>query len=212
MTTTHPNIVLPRITDEQFENCRAKEPTARILFNASRMLGNKLILNGIDYNDGLLAMAAGRNGSEAVRNIAFTGHNHTISRMNKRIHQVAPEMVLHKVGVLDGFSYPNRNVYCPSGVTMDSIQQRPRLLWDAQFERIAGEAYADSARCFAEDWEHQLRQMRGMFLLYVMRQNLKGRDTSGHYRRRLARLFNSDQEAGIFCYMADLEKAGAFAL
>ena len=66
MTTTHPNIVLPRITDEQFENCRAKEPTARILFNASRMLGNKLILNGIDYNDGLLAMAAGRNGSEAV--------------------------------------------------------------------------------------------------------------------------------------------------
>ena len=229
--TTSTN-VFNRISAENRGDCRSKLAVSTILFNASQELGSRLIINGIDYNDGLLALASTKAGSESVRNVGFTGHHESIKRMNKTIRPQDPLMTLHKVGELQEFGFrtrriapglgegdtikivtAGRSVFCPTLITADAIEHRPRLMWDTNFERITRQAYADgSPRCFAEDWEHQLRQLRGIYLLYLMQQNLQGRDTSARYANRLARKFNWDKEAGVFLYMSDLQKSKALSL
>lgn len=223
-----------QISSDARDYCRAKTEHARVLFNASNELGESLKENGIDYRDGLLALASCSGGTgESVGNIGFTGHNFSLRRMNRYLNRVNQNYPLRKVGELGGdhgFGFQGRAIYCPTFKSDDRIEYFPGLMWSPDYEQITALSYAwdvvptawdaegnalDGApnpRCYAEDWKHQLRNIRGLYLLWMMQQNLKGRDTSARYARRLAKTFKRDAEAGVFSYLSDLQKAKAYSI
>lgn len=205
---------------------RTTNPLAQVLINASTMDHELLTYQGIDISAGLEVKASGLTGSSEVNfNKGFSGHNASIEqRMNPILYTYDANFPLRKVGelttfgfsrsrlkkvgvdsrtgkdVFSGYETAGRNVYCPCKITPDGITYNPFLLWNRRYFQLTEMIYADSEYCYAADWGYQIRQMQGLFILWMIQNDQHSGDTRAYAISRLARTLQKDAEKGLFIY------------
>ena len=212
---------------------RTTNPLAQVLINASTMDHELLIYQGIDISAGFETLASGMTGSSEVNfNKGFSGHNVSIEqRMNPILYSYDVNFPLRKVGelktfgfnrsqllkvgidpstgkdVFSGYETRGRNVYCPCKVTTDGITYNPYLLWNRRYISLTEMIYADSEYCQAADWGYQIRQMQGLFILWMIQNDPNSGDTRRYAINRLARTLQKDAEKGLFIYNTRVDHA-----
>ncbi len=212
---------------------RTTNPLAQVLINTSTMDHELLTYQGLDISAGFEALATGLTGSSEVNfNKGFSGHNVSIEqRMNPILYTYDANYRLLKVGelktfgfgrsglkkvgvdsstgkdVFSGYETRGRNIYCPCKISPDGITYKPYLLWNQRYFMLTEMIYADSEHCYAADWGYQIRQMQGLFILWMMQNDPKSGDTRAYATRRLARTLQKDAEKGLFIYNTKVDHA-----
>lgn len=212
---------------------QTSNPNAHLLINASKLEHEKLTYQGLDISAGLEVMATGLNDGTSEVNFAksFAGHSHSIERINRDLVtydvnfplRKAGELMsfgfgrsrLQKVGVnpetgkdiFSGYRAAGRNVYCPMKITADGITFNPYLLWNQRWFMTSEMIYADSDHCRAQDWGYQVRQMQGLFILWMIQNDPNSGDTRAFASRRLAQTFKKDVEKGMYIYSERVKHA-----
>lgn len=208
-----------------------RKDQARVLMNASMELANgKLIDRGVDLRVGFEALACGLAGaSESGWNVGWSGHDSSIKRINRRL-QHDQEATLVKVGELSSFGYGywkrphiqlengttilgkeavlrGRSVWVPAQVAYNGNEVLlPQLLFNEAYQQKLELVYLESDHCHEGEWEIHLRQMQGIFLLWLIQENNKTvQDKTARFSSKLAKTLEKDAEAGIFLYLATLE-------
>jgi len=221
---------------------------AQSLYNAADRFNGQFIVDGIDITDALRVMAAAYTGTqEALGGVSNGGLHQSMQRVGRVLTQGGERLTETTRFKTDEFKYQvrtgeavandwdwirygdlkafgmTRAVWGPGSETEDSIIMNPRALFSPLWEQAALEVYQLSDRCRADEFQAQLGQIRGVYLLFRLQnlfntdaeQNEHNSKATRRYSSMLARLFAGDvdqnyEAAGIL--IADFERTGVFEL
>ena len=229
-------------------NLTTRNQQALSLYHAADRNNGLFIVDGIDVTDALRTLAAGYTGTqECLGGVSNGGIHKSMQRVGVTLSQGGQRLVNTKrfqegeykfqvregsarahdwawvpYGKLKAFGLTTA-VWGPGSIDDDVITMNPRALFQVDWAEAASEAYRFSDRCRSDEFNAQLGQLRGVYLLFRL-QNLFNDDAEQNdhkskatkrYSSMLAKLFagNEDQNneaAGIL--IADFTRTGVFDL